>query len=272
MFQGLKRKSCQTYSGMVPGDGKFGVCRTKQPIEIWCNPLGDWIFGERSYKGLKVSTKRCVSGNLSKGQSRLSWAQDRGSFSLTDLQQPEPTSSEGSCRASSTAMWQWAAKLFLLGCGNRSDPFLDYVSIWDIGRVMGRVTAPRQRYWTFCLSHILLYHGNLSHSFCVEWLNMTIFVHWVCGAILLVITSRMCICEQLKNWIFTTSPNWKLIKGLTPSFHLDGSEIHWIKDKWQKPLEIYIVFIMRRENDHSWERWCQNKAKWKPKLWDKVCP
>lgn len=86
MFQGLKRKSCQTYSGMVPGDGKYteiGVCTARQPVKIWCDPLGDRVFGERSHKGLKVSTKSCNSGNLSKGHSRPSRAQDRGSFSLT---------------------------------------------------------------------------------------------------------------------------------------------------------------------------------------------
>lgn len=43
-----------------------------------------------------------------------------------------------SSKASPTGVWKKVWPLFL-----------DYVSIWEFGHVMGRVTGARQRYWTF---------------------------------------------------------------------------------------------------------------------------
>lgn len=210
-FKGWKGKVARpiwAWSLRMGNIQKFGVCRARQPDKIRYNPLGDWLFGERSYKGLKVSTNSCNPGNLSKGQPRPSWAQawvrdvlplqTSGSHAEELWQQclkaragpvPQPRGTE----QQRFSHWPWKSGWPL---------FWDYVSIWDFGQITGRVTVPRQRCWTSCSSHNLWNHGNLSHLFCVKKLNMTIFVPSVSGYYI----QDMCKREQFENRCFHHQP------------------------------------------------------------------
>lgn len=90
-------------------------------------------------------------------------------------------------------------------------------------------------------------------------LNMTVVPPpWICAAILLVISCKICVyMNNLKAKKFSPpSPKLKTGEGTDPKL------LPWwfwdpLSQKQQKPLDVYFVFIMRREDDA--------KTTWAPK-------
>lgn len=155
-FKGWKGKAARPTVAWSLGMGniqKFGVCRARRPVKIWCNTLGDRLFGERSHKGLKA-LRDAILGTQAKNSLGLAEHKIEGHF-------PSHRPSAACAEPWTNIIWSlvWGHFHSHVAVSSKASPtgvwkkvwplFLDYVSIWEFGHVMGRVTGARQRYWTF---------------------------------------------------------------------------------------------------------------------------